>query len=177
MEKPYLQTPSQTVGPYFAYALTPEQYGYGFKELANNRLVDPLDPEAIVLSGNVYDGEGQIIPDAIIELVHNEENYEAFGRFGTGTDPKNRFVFYARKPQPYGDSAPHFSVMVLMRGQLIHSYTRLYFEDEAEANAADPVLNLVPEDRRSTLLAHGDGKSYRFDIHMQGPRETVFFEF
>lgn len=177
MEKPYLQTPSQTVGPYFAYALTPEQYGYGFKELANNRLVDPLDPAAIVLSGHVYDGEGTIIPDAIIEIVQYEENYEAFGRFGTGTDPKNRFVFYARKPKANGDNAPYFSVMILMRGQLIHSYTRIYFEDEATANANDPVLNLVPASRRSTLLARGVGRHYQFDIHMQGPYETIFFEF
>jgi protocatechuate 3,4-dioxygenase alpha subunit len=62
-----------------------------------------------------------------------------------------------------------------MRGQLIHSYTRIYFEDEAELNAKDPVLNLVPEHRRKTLIATRKGTTYTFDVHMQGPNETVFF--
>ena len=63
-----------------------------------------------------------------------------------------------------------------MRGLLTHVYTRIYFEDEAQANAADPVLSAVPADRRNTLIARRDGNTYRLDIHMQGENETVFFE-
>ena len=72
--------------------------------------------------------------------------------------------------------APHLSVIVFMRGQLIHSYTRLYFEDETEANAADEVLNAVPPERRQTLIATKTASGYNLDIHMQGEHETVFFE-
>ncbi|SOD80565.1 protocatechuate 3,4-dioxygenase subunit alpha [Spirosoma fluviale] len=169
------QTPSQTVGPYFAYGLTPEQYGYDFKSLVENQLVNPLDePNAITITGNVYDGEGVIIPDAMIEVwdAHNK----LFGRFGTGTDSQNRFVFHAVKPGSVEGQAPHLSVIVFMRGQPIHSYTRLYFADEAAANATDPVLTLVPTERRQTLIARKTSAGYLFDIYMQGEQETVFFE-
>jgi len=168
------QTPSQTVGPFFAYGLTPEQYGYDFKSLVGNELVSPLDdPTAITISGRVFDGAGQPIPDAMIELWDAANG--CFGRFGTGTDPQNRFLFYTVKPASVDGQAPHLSVIVFMRGQLIHAYTRIYFADEPEANAQDPVLNAVPEDRRATLLAEKAGSGYVFDIFMQGERETVFF--
>jgi len=76
--------------------------------------------------------------------------------------------------------APHLNVTVFARGLLTHAYTRLYFEDETEANAEDPVLGGVPEARRATLMARrsegADGVTYRFDIHMQGDKETVFFD-
>lgn len=175
MEKTYLQTPSQTVGPYFAYGLTPEQYGYDFKSLVSNHLVDPTHPEAIQVVGRVLDGQGEVIPDAMVELWHCEAGKQAFGRFGTGTDPKANFLFTAEKPNAFPGAAPYFTLIVFMRGQLIHSYTRIYFEDEAELNAKDPVLNLVPEHRRKTLIATRKGTTYTFDVHMQGPNETVFF--
>lgn len=170
-----LQTPSQTVGPYFAYGLVPEQYLYDFKSLADNQLVNPLDePDAITISGQVFDGKGELIPDAMIEIwdAYNRR----FGRFGTGTDAQNRFVFHTVKPGPVDGQAPHLNVIVFMRGQLIHSYTRLYFPDEEAANAQDTVLNQVPADRRSTLIARQTGSGYVFDIHMQGGHETVFFD-
>jgi len=157
------QTPSQTVGPYFAYGLTPEQYGYDFKELINNELSDPYDAKSIHLSGQVFDGEGQLIPDAMIELWYCEPDSKVFGRYGTGTDPQSRFHFYSLAPSQY------LTLIVFMRGQLIHSYTRVYF-NEADIPAE------VPKERRKTLLAQGEAGHFTFDIHMQGPKETVFFQ-
>lgn len=170
-----LQTPSQTVGPYFAYGLTPEQYLYDFKSLVGNQLVNPINqPNSITISGNVIDGQGQVITDAMIE-VWDAQN-QLFGRFGTGTDPKNRFIFHTIKPGSIDGQAPYLSVIVFMRGQLIHSYTRLYFSDEAELNEKDVVLNAVPQERRQTLIAQKNASSYEFNIYMQGEQETVFFE-
>lgn len=171
------QTPSQTVGPYFAYGLSPEQYLYNFKQLVGNQLVNPIDePDAITITGKVFDGEGVVIPDAMIEVWQNDGQQQLFGRFGTGTDPQNRFVFYTKKPASVNGQAPHLSIIVFMRGQLIHSYTRLYFSDEAELNATDEVLNVVPEERRATLIAQKTSSGYEFDIWMQGDNETVFFD-
>jgi len=194
------QTPSQTVGPFFAYGLVPEQYNYRFASLADGEMVDDTtEGQRIRVLGHVYDGAGDLVPDAIIEIwqanAHGRYNHPAddrkdnlldpdfkgFGRMGTGTTPDNRFVFDTIKPGSVdGAQAPHLNVVVLMRGMLLHAYTRLYFSDEEDANAADPVLSSVPEDRRETLIAHRDvdlpGRVYRFDIHMQGERETVFFD-
>lgn len=191
------QTPSQTVGPYFAYGLTPEQYGYPLKSIAGGRLAgDDAEGERIRIEGRVFDGAGAVIPDAMIEIwqadaqgryAHpadpraSNAGFHGFGRFGTGTDPQNRFVFDTVKPGAPGDGqAPHVNVIVFMRGMLLHAYTRLYFSDETAANAADPVLATVPEERRGTLIAERrdgpGGVVYRFDIRMQGDAETVFFD-
>ena len=103
-----------------------------------------------------------------------------FGRHGTGTDPDNRFIFDTIKPGPIGDGqAPHLNLIVFMRGMPLHAYTRIYFPDEAEANEADPVLAVVPRDRRGTLIASakdGAAGTYIFDIHLRGDQETVFFD-
>lgn len=189
------QTPSQTVGPFFAYGLTPEQYGYAFESVAGPDMCGTdTDGERIRIEGRVLDGEGAIIPDAMIELwqadaegryAHpadgrgSNANFSGFGRCGTGTDAQDRFVFETIKPGAIGEGhAPHISVIVFMRGVLTHAFTRIYFSDEEQANAADPVLAGVPQDRRSTLIAERcDGEAaYRFDIHMQGENETVFFD-
>lgn len=195
-DTPVGQTPSQTVGPYFAYGLAPEQYGYPFKSIAGGRVAtDDAPGERIRIEGRVFDGKGDVVEDAMIEIwqadgngryAHNADGrpantaFRGFGRCGTGTDPERRFIFETVKPGSVdGVSAPHIGVLVFMRGMLSHAYTRLYFADEAAANARDPVLADVPPDRRQTLIAdvlpsHG-AKCYRFDIHMQGDRETVFF--
>jgi protocatechuate 3,4-dioxygenase, alpha subunit len=192
------QTPSQTVGPYFAYGLTPEQYGYPFRSLARPRMVDDEETpgERICVVGRVLDGEGAPVSDAMIEIwqadaegryAHPEDRrgsntrFKGFGRCGTGADPENRFVFETIKPGAPGDGqAPHLNVIVLMRGLLSHAFTRIYFADEAEANASDPVLNSVDPARRDTLIARREetpvGPIYRFDIRMQGNAETVFFD-
>jgi protocatechuate 3,4-dioxygenase alpha subunit len=194
------QTPSQTVGPYFAYGLTPEQYGYPHRSIEGASLAHSgTEGERIRIEGRVLDGKGEPVNDAMIEIwqanAHGRYNhpqddrkdnlldpdFKGFGRAGTGTDTENRFIFHTVKPGAVSPGeAPHISVIVFMRGLLTHAYTRLYFSDEAEANAADPVLSSVPEDRRDTLIAVRDetpgGIVYRFDIHMQGDRETVFFD-
>ncbi len=189
------QTPSQTVGPFFAYGLTPELYGR--TPIAGGRLVGPEVPgEHIVFAGRLLDGEGAPVPDAMIELwqadskgrfAHplggGEADFHGFGR--VGTDEAGGFRFVTVKPGPVpaadgGRQAPHLSLIVTARGLLVHLYTRVYFADEVEANAADPVLALVPEERRATLIAAREeapgGPVYRLDIHLQGENETVFFD-
>jgi protocatechuate 3,4-dioxygenase, alpha subunit len=191
------QTPSQTVGPYFAYGLVPEQYGYDFRSIATQHVRTPDAPgHAIRIEGVVFDGKGVAISDAMIEIWQADGNgryahpadrggtnssFRGFGRCGTGTDPEHRFHFDTVKPGAVtGGQAPHVNVIVLMRGLLLHAYTRLYFDDEADANSTDPVLATVPVERRDTLIAKrvpgAVPPTYRFDIHMQGDRETVFFD-
>ena len=193
------QTPSQTVGPFFAYGLVPGQYGYSegnaFPSLFDGCIADEtVTGEKIELVGRVFDGEGKPIPDAVIEILQADASgkylkpggdaqpgFRGFGRFGTGTDSRNEFRFQTIKPGATKDGqAPHLNVIVLMRGLLVHAFTRAYFEGEA-ANDRDPVLNSVPPGRRKTLLALREGAGggpavYRFDIRMQGDDETVFFE-
>ena len=190
------QTPSQTVGPYFAYGLTPEQYGYPFRSLFGARLAQPDTPgEHIRFYGQVLDGAGKPVDDALIELFQADSRgtrianapqaadarFTGFGRCGTGTDARNQFEFQTVKPGAVRpDTAPCVDVVVMMRGLLVHAFTRAWFDDEAAANERDPVLQSVPADRRATLLARREqtsaGLAYRFDIRMQGPSETVFFD-
>jgi protocatechuate 3,4-dioxygenase alpha subunit len=191
------QTPSQTVGPYFAYGLSAPQYGYEHTSVASGELADDLVPgDRIRLVGRVLDGAGDPVNDAMIEIwqadaagryAHHadarasNQGFRGFGRFGTGTDPLHRFVFHTIKPGSVdGRQAPHVNVILFMRGLLSHLYTRIYFSDEAEANARDPVLQSVPPARRRTLIAAREetpaATIYRFDIHMQGDDETVFFD-
>ncbi len=191
------QTPSQTVGPFFAFGLTAHQYGYPHNAIASSEVADLLTPgEHIEIVGQVIDGAGEAIPDAMIEIwqadaegryAHpadprgSNQLFRGFGRCGTGTLPDSRFSFRTVKPGSVdGSQAPHINVIVFMRGLLTHPYTRIYFSDEAEANARDPVLSNVPEARRATLIAEreetGGAVIYRFDIHMQGDEETVFFD-
>jgi protocatechuate 3,4-dioxygenase alpha subunit len=187
------QTPSQTVGPYFAYTLTPTQYGYNFTSLAGPQMVDEnIQGERIRITGQVLDGEGVPVSDAMIEIwqaditgrypdVSQQDGFTGFGRVGTGTDHHNRFWFDTIKPGATPDGqAPHLNVMVFMRGLLSHLYTRIYFSDEDALNADDPVLSSVDETRRQTLIAKREetpgGTVYRFDLHMQGASETVFFD-
>jgi len=189
------QTPSQTVGPFFAYALTAPQYGYDFNGIASGDLADhSVRGERIRIVGRVLDGSNDPVSDALVEIWQADaegryahpanprdanQTFRGFGRFGTGTDLQNRFTFHTIKPGRVDDEqAPHINVIVFMRGLLSHAYTRLYFSDEAGANARDPVLLSVPEERRPTLIARREeiGPTYRFDVHMQGDAETDFFD-
>ncbi|WP_431110510.1 protocatechuate 3,4-dioxygenase subunit alpha [Variovorax paradoxus] len=195
-EADFGQTPSQTVGPYFAYGLTATQYGYDFNQPFDAAVaLDNARGERICLEGRVLDGDGNAIGDALVEISQadgegrypqtpaeaSEMGFRAFGRAGTGTDPQNRFLFHTVKPgaETPGE-APHINVIVLMRGLLLHAFTRVYFSDEADANAKDAVLASVPAERRHTLIAErverGGAVSYRIDIRMQGADETVFFD-
>lgn len=172
-----LQTPSQTIGPYFAYGLTPEQYAYDFDSWTDASMVeDTLDENVITIVGKVLDGNGEAIDDAMLELWQNDANGKRFGRYGTGTDPQNRFFFKTLKPLAQDGQAPFISVILFMRGQLTHSFTRIYFSDEEELNNKDKVFLSVPEERRHTLIAHKKGQLYEFNIFMQGEKETVFFD-
>jgi protocatechuate 3,4-dioxygenase alpha subunit len=184
---PLVTTPSQTVGPFFSFALPYE---------GGDRLVAPDDPDAIRIEGTVRDGAGEPLPDALVELwqanragryahpedtreeLPLEEGFSGFGR--CGTDGEGRFAFVTVKPGrvPWPDGglqAPHIDVSVFARGLLARLVTRIYFPDEAEANDADPVLASVEPARRATLVAVPEGERLRFDVNLQGDAETVFF--
>jgi protocatechuate 3,4-dioxygenase alpha subunit len=190
-------TPSQTVGPWFAYGLTPEGK-YDWSDLATGNLITPdVVGDRIRIEGIVRDGDGTPMPDAMIEIWQADgqgrlpgqrngaapnTSFKGFGR--CPTDPKGTFWFETVKPgsvpAPDGKpQAPHILIAVFARGLLTHLYTRVYFADET-SNASDPVLKLVPADRRDTLIAKKEtqgGKTlYRFDIRLQGEGETVFFD-
>jgi protocatechuate 3,4-dioxygenase alpha subunit len=191
-------TPSQTVGPYFAYGLTPGGK-YEWNDAFSNDLVTPdATGDRIRIAGQVFDGDGAVIPDAMLEIWQADAQgrfadpqdkralpnatFKGFGRCGTSA--KGEFSFDTIKPgivpDPDGKpQAPHVLLAIYARGMLLHLYTRIYFDDEAERNAADPILALVPTERRATLIAKREAGSatYRFDIHLQGDDETVFFDF
>jgi protocatechuate 3,4-dioxygenase alpha subunit len=193
------QTPSQTVGPFFAYGLTPAQYGYDFKNIFSPLLAQPqARGQHIRITGQVFDGAGQPVGDALLEISQPDasgqpvtsaadaraKGFSGFGRCGTGTLAHHCFAFDTVKPGVAAPGqAPFINVCLTMRGLLVHSFTRIYFDDEAAANAEDAVLASVPTARRATLVARrvmtgiaGTGPVYRFDIHMQGEKETVFFD-
>jgi protocatechuate 3,4-dioxygenase alpha subunit len=157
-------TPPQTVGPFFSIGL-PWPDG--------PQVVEPGSAGAIALRGTVYDGEGEPLPDALVETWQAPgEGCRGFGR--CPTDERGAWEIVTRKPEAAGGEAPHLAVAVFARGLLDRVPTRLYFADEPEANAADPLLASLDEDRRATLLAAPEEGGYRFDIHLQGPHETVF---
>jgi protocatechuate 3,4-dioxygenase alpha subunit len=190
------QTPSQTVGPYFAYGLTAAQYGYPFNQPFDAVVAtDAAHGERILLEGRVLDGDGVPVFDALVEIsqVDGDGRYpqdaddaegmgfRGVGRCGTGTDPQLRYAFHTVKPAGQAEAeAPHINMIVTMRGLLLHVFTRVYFDDETAANSHDAVLNSVPASRRHTLLARrvqrGADIVYEFDVHMQGSEETVFFD-
>lgn len=183
-------TASQTVGPYLHLGLTQ----ITIPDIAK----DATRGEKIVITGRVLDGEGQPIPDALLEFwqanaegkyAHPEDTQAKpldgafFGYGRVPTDKAGGFRFATVKPGAVpgpGNSwqAPHILVCLFMRGMLKHLYTRIYFSDEA-ANAEDPVLGLIAEkNRRPTLIARRtpDKPEYLWDIVMQGKGETVFFD-
>ncbi|MGL5168279.1 MAG: protocatechuate 3,4-dioxygenase subunit alpha [Afipia sp.] len=190
-------TPSQTVGPYFKYGLTPGR-DYQWNDAFSNDLVTPnVSGERIRIVGQVFDGDGAVIPDSMLEIWQADGQgrfadpqdtgttpnaaFRGFGR--CGTDANGRFSFRTIKPGPVpglGDKpqAPHILLAVFARGMTQQAITRIYFEEES-ANAADPILALVPADRRATLIAkreEGDVTTYRFNVRLQGDSETVFFD-
>lgn len=154
--------------------------------------------EVIDIYGRVLDGGDAPLPDAMIEIwqanalgrydsaadpreeLPLDENFRGFGRSSTNEQGEFRFRTIRPGPAPGpGDilQAPHIAVAVFGRGLLKRLVTRLYFADEA-ANKSDPILAIVPKDRRDTLIAfHHTASQWRFDIVLQGPRETVFFDF
>jgi protocatechuate 3,4-dioxygenase alpha subunit len=181
-------TPSQTVGPFFAIGLPWERGPWA---------VDDGTPGAIRITGIVYDGAGEPVLDAMIETWQADpagrfadmygyggpselEGFRGFARFAAEDGDGSWGIVTVKPgvvPAPGGGvQAPHIDVSVFARGMLNRCVTRIYFADEPDANAADAVLASVPEDRRSTLLAEPTEHGYRFDIHLQGRGETVFFD-
>jgi protocatechuate 3,4-dioxygenase alpha subunit len=181
MTEPAL-TPSQTVGPFLAIGLT---------WMHGNEVVPEDTPGAITISGVLTDGAGAPVPDGLIEtwqadpdgrFDHSDDPRGATGSGFTGfgrcnTDKQGRYRIVTVKPGAIGDGqAPHIDVTVLARGLLDRVVTRIYFPDEQEANAADPVLSAVPPERAATLVARADGPGRLvFDVRLQGADETVFF--
>jgi protocatechuate 3,4-dioxygenase alpha subunit len=188
-------TPSQTVGPFFHFSLTPADYD--FRGIVDDNLVtaDAVG-EHIRISGRLVDGAGNPVPDGVIEIWQADgtgryagtdpganTGFKGFGRAATSKD--GAFGFTTVKPGavPGPDArpqAPHINVGVFARGMLKRLFTRLYFDGEP-GNASDPILNLVPADRRATLVAEGRGTAdglpiYVFNIRLQGDHETVFFQ-
>jgi protocatechuate 3,4-dioxygenase alpha subunit len=180
-------TPSQTVGPFLSIGLI---WADG------PHVVEPDTPGAIRVYGQVLDGTGTPVPDAIVETWQADPDgyfdhpddprgtsttFRGFGRCPTAGDGTYEIV--TRKPGPVPSAgsdvpqAPHIDVTLLARGLLNRVITRIYFDDEATANEADPVLSTVVDTaRRATLIARSDGSGgYRFDIRLQGEHETVFF--
>jgi protocatechuate 3,4-dioxygenase, alpha subunit len=182
-------TASQTVGPFFSIGLCSR---------AADRLVPAVvgsGSKVLSIRGRVLDGDGQAVPDAILEIWRANERGEYAGSkdecdaggLPSGfaripTSELGEFEFATLKPGPTaedgGVAAPHLTVLIFMRGLLRHLVTRIYFSQDS-ANVQDPVLQAVPEERRGTLMAApiaGNENELRWDVHLQGDAETVFFE-
>jgi protocatechuate 3,4-dioxygenase alpha subunit len=182
-------TPSQTVGPFFSIGLAP---------LNRTNLAEGSAGEHIVIRGRVIDGDGQGVPDAVLEIwqadadgrydhpehTDSQNNAASFFGFGrTPTDEQGQFSFTTIRPGPVRGPdgkphAPHLQISVFMRGLLRQLVTRLYFPEES-LNASDPVLRVVPESRRHTLIgcqAAADQNTLEWNVCLQGANETVFFD-
>ncbi|MEW2806211.1 protocatechuate 3,4-dioxygenase subunit alpha [Streptomyces massasporeus] len=188
-----LPTPSHTVGPFYGHAL-PFRGGEDIAPLGH--------PDTVTVHGYVTDGEGNPLPDALLELWgpdpdgtistadgsmrrdpasggflgRNGVEFTGWGRIQT--DANGHWYARTLRPGARGRSAPYLSVCVFARGLLVHLYTRIYLPGDAAVFAADPLLSGLEDARRDTLIAaeEGDG-TYRFDIRLQGEGETVFLEF
>jgi protocatechuate 3,4-dioxygenase, alpha subunit len=162
-------TPSQTVGPFFWFGLCER----------HSAVLVPVDaPGAVEIAGRVVDGEGKGVPDAMVEIWQPAGAGRGFGR--CGTDRSGEFRFVTEKPGTVRSAAgvaqaPHLVVLVFARGLLKPVLTRMYFADEA-ANVDDPLLNALPDADRPALIAEpAGGNGLRFDIRLQGARQTPFF--
>ncbi len=198
------ETPSQTAGPYVHIGCTPNTCGIDgvFPEDLGSRMVsDATEGERIRIVGRVFDGVGTVLKDAMVELWQADAaglypspsetrgtadpNFSGFGR-SAGDMTTGEFVFETIKPGsvPFKDGrpqAPHVTVWIVARGINLGLHTRMYFGDEAAANDADPILARIEHQTRvATLIAprsEEDGvATYRFDIRLQGPDETIFFD-
>jgi protocatechuate 3,4-dioxygenase alpha subunit len=202
----FKESPSQTAGPYVHIGLIPHQAGFDiFQKNFSNVLVAPdTAGERIRIEGRIFDGSGSSTRDIMVEIWQanaagrynhpadrqedkpTDPTFRGWGRTGTDFET-GLYTFETIKPgavvgrKGHRPMAPHVNVWLAARGINIGLSTRMYFSDEAEANARDPVLNIVePRERRGTLVAQREERGgeivYVFDIHLQGERETVFFD-
>jgi protocatechuate 3,4-dioxygenase, alpha subunit len=199
------ETPSQTAGPYVHIGLIPQQAGFDiFESNFGNVLAGPnTEGERIRIEGQVIDGAGAPLKDVLLEIWQAnaagrynhpadrqekalDQDFRGWGRAGSDFE-SGLYRFETVKPgavvgrRGHRQMAPHVNFWIVARGINIGLNTRMYFSDEEAANAADPVLNIIePELRRRTLIAQretrGADVTYRFDIRLQGDRETVFFD-
>lgn len=183
-------TASQTVGPFLAIGLTWPDGPF---------VVPEGTPGAITIAGRVFDGAGDPLPDALVETwqadpagrfahpddprgrgTETQAEFRGFGRCPTDATGRYRIITLRPGPLPCPDGgieAPHLDVSVFARGLLDRVVTRIYFPDEAAANAADPVLAAIGDpQRRATLIASAEPGEFRFDMRLQGGNETVFFD-
>jgi protocatechuate 3,4-dioxygenase, alpha subunit len=182
-------TPTQTVGPFLSIGLTWDD---------GPDVVPPGSPSAIEIVGHLYDGNGAAVPDGLIEtwqadsdghFAHPDDpregqslapvGFRGFGRSATDADGRWHVTTVKPAPLPTPDGsveAPHLDVSVFARGLLDRVVTRIYFPDETAANRNDPVLSALEPARRASLIARPAGDMLHFDIHLQGPDETVFFD-
>jgi len=186
-EQPAL-TPSQTSGPYLSIGC--------LRELIGSKVVSEDDPRAIRIRGRLLDGNGDAVPDGMVEIwqaneagrydhpgdtredVPLEAGFGGFGRSGTVDDGWFEFVTVKPGQVPMRDGrpqAPHLAVGVFARGLLKRLVTRMYFPDEEDANATDPVLAALDDTERASLVARPEDGGLRFDIRLQGEGQTTFF--
>jgi protocatechuate 3,4-dioxygenase alpha subunit len=194
------ETPSQTAGPYVHIGLMPNfvgVHGAHAEDLGGRMINDKTKGERITIEGRVIDGGGEPLRDCVVEIWQADAaglypspsesrgtadpNFTGWGR--AAADPQSGgFRFETIKPGrvPFPDGrmqAPHLSLWIIARGINVGLNTRLYFGDEAEANAADPILARIEQRSRvQTLIARRSGNRFALDIHLQGPDETVFFD-
>ncbi|MBK5568319.1 protocatechuate 3,4-dioxygenase subunit alpha [Ensifer sp. SSB1] len=194
------ETPSQTAGPYVHIGLTPNFCGIGGvyeTDLGTRMVNDETLGERITITGRVIDGAGAPLKDALVEIwqadaagFHNsptemrgsaDPNFSGWGRCPTGAED-GVFTFETVKPGrvPFKDGrpmAPHITFWIVARGINIGLHTRMYFPEETDANAVDPLLARIEHRHRvATLVATGAAPNYVFDIHLQGEKETVFLD-
>ncbi|ANK94483.1 MULTISPECIES: protocatechuate 3,4-dioxygenase subunit alpha [Rhizobium] len=194
------ETPSQTAGPYVHIGLMPnfcDIAGVYDSDLGTVMLNDKTLGERITVTGRIFDGAGALVRDAVVEIwqadsagLYNspsemrgaaDPNFAGWGRSPTRAED-GVYSFETIKPGrvPFKDGrrqAPHITFWIVARGINIGLHTRMYFPEEAEANAGDPLLlRIEHRERVATMVATRDGTICRFDIHLQGPDETVFLD-
>ncbi|MDN5928947.1 MAG: protocatechuate 3,4-dioxygenase subunit alpha [Hyphomicrobiales bacterium] len=194
------ETPSQTAGPYVHIGCVPNFSGITGvfpEDLGSTMVNDKTRGERITIRGNVIDGSGALLRDALLEIwqadaegLYNspsemrgtaDPNFTGWGRSPTGMQ-SGEYVFHTIKPGkvPFRDGrpmAPHVTFWIVARGINLGLQTRMYFGDEKEANETDPILSRIEHRGRvQTLIAPRKGDIYTFDIHLQGDKETIFFD-
>lgn len=177
-------TPGQTIGPFYGYALPYER---------GHQLVHPAHPGSVRLHGTVYDGDGAVIPDALLEIWQPNEagevvqesgsllrdgyTFTGFGR--AAVDHEGNYTFTTLNPGPTeGGKAPFIMLTVFARGLLNRLFTRIYLPEDTASLETDRLLVSVDTSLREKLIAtrETDG-SLRFDVHLQGPKESVFLHY
>ncbi|MGO7956363.1 protocatechuate 3,4-dioxygenase subunit alpha [Rhizobium leguminosarum] len=194
------ETPSQTAGPYVHIGLTPnfcDISGVYDTDLGIAMVNDKTLGERITVTGRIFDGAGALVRDAVVEIwqadsagLYNspsemrgaaDPNFTGWGRCPTRAED-GVYSFETVKPGrvPFKDGrrqAPHITFWIVARGINIGLHTRMYFPEETEANAADPLLlRIEHRERVATMIATRDGATCHFDIHLQGSKETVFLD-